>query len=250
VEKTKLIYKKMGETPLESILRFKSDNPEYKDTKIAYAGRLDPMAHGALLLLLGEECKKRDLYQGFNKVYEFQIIVGVETDAFDILGLPNGKVFQNNYDIENLEISIKNILKSFIGEIEQAYPPYSSFHVNGKPLFWYAKNDLLKTIEIPKHQVRISSLEFVDSMYKTSKELLNEILERIDLVKGDFRQKEIISNWENILSENIEIRLIKFRAEVSSGTYIRQLVKDIADKTNTSLTVFEIYRKSVGEFSL
>ena len=58
-----LLNKAIGETPLELILKFKRKNPEYENEKIAYAGRLDPMADGLLLLLLGEENKKRKSYE-------------------------------------------------------------------------------------------------------------------------------------------------------------------------------------------
>jgi len=52
----------------------------------AYAGRLDPMAHGVLVLLVGEENKKREKYEKFVKEYLFQCIFGVATDTYDILG--------------------------------------------------------------------------------------------------------------------------------------------------------------------
>ena len=52
------LYKKEGETPLEAIERFRRKNPEYRNEKMTYAGRLDPMAEGVLLVLAGNECKK------------------------------------------------------------------------------------------------------------------------------------------------------------------------------------------------
>lgn len=40
--------------------------------KKGYAGRLDPMARGVLLLLVGDENKKKTDYEFFPKVYEFR----------------------------------------------------------------------------------------------------------------------------------------------------------------------------------
>ena len=52
------IYKPVSITPLQAIEKFKLQNPCYKNQKISYPGRLDPMAQGILLLLVGNENKK------------------------------------------------------------------------------------------------------------------------------------------------------------------------------------------------
>ena len=57
------LYKPQGVTPLELIDRFRQKHPEYKDEKLGYAGRLDPMAEGILLVLVGDENKKRKTYE-------------------------------------------------------------------------------------------------------------------------------------------------------------------------------------------
>ena len=65
------VWKPQGWIPLRAVEEFKKKSPEYKDVKISYAGRLDPMAEGVLLLLVDEENKKRKVYEGFQKVYEY-----------------------------------------------------------------------------------------------------------------------------------------------------------------------------------
>lgn len=40
------LYKPVSKTPKEVIEQFKELNPAYKDIKVGYAGRLDPMARG------------------------------------------------------------------------------------------------------------------------------------------------------------------------------------------------------------
>jgi tRNA U55 pseudouridine synthase TruB len=59
MKKIILINKKEGETPLEALEFFRKKNKQYQDLKMTYAGRLDPMASGLLLLLAGEETKKK-----------------------------------------------------------------------------------------------------------------------------------------------------------------------------------------------
>ncbi|PSO45951.1 MAG: tRNA pseudouridine(55) synthase, partial [Parcubacteria group bacterium QH_9_35_7] len=62
-----LLDKPISLTPLQTIEKFKEQNPKYKDKKMSYAGRLDPMAEGLLLCLVGEENKNREEYQQLEK---------------------------------------------------------------------------------------------------------------------------------------------------------------------------------------
>ena len=55
------LYKPVGFTPLQAVERFKEENVRYKKEKISYPGRLDPMAQGVLLLLVGDETKKKNV---------------------------------------------------------------------------------------------------------------------------------------------------------------------------------------------
>ena len=61
------VYKPLGLTPLQAIVKFKKLFPDYANEKISYAGRLDPMAEGLLLLLVGEENKQRNEYEDLSK---------------------------------------------------------------------------------------------------------------------------------------------------------------------------------------
>src|SRR5579862_1783685 len=81
------IYKPAGLTPFDIIKKIKLSNTKFANLKIGYAGRLDPLAHGVLLLMIGEETKKRDQYLSLPKSYEFEVIFGLQTDTYDILGI-------------------------------------------------------------------------------------------------------------------------------------------------------------------
>jgi tRNA U55 pseudouridine synthase TruB len=84
------------------------------------------------------------------------------------------------------------------------------------------------------------------------KELQIEILRRIDLVHGDFRQEEIIKVWNEVFkkSDQQEYTVFSCVAECSSGTYIRQLVHDISEKIGTPLVTYSIKRTKVGEYTI
>jgi tRNA U55 pseudouridine synthase TruB len=89
-----LIEKNVGVTPLQAIETFRKEKPELKDLPLTYAGRLDPMAGGKLLVLIGDECKRREKYDGLDKEYEFEVLLGFASDSGDVLGLP--AAFQKN----------------------------------------------------------------------------------------------------------------------------------------------------------
>ena len=59
MKKIIVINKKEGETPLEALEDFRRKNKEYKDVKMTYAGRLDPLVSGLLLVLAGDEVREK-----------------------------------------------------------------------------------------------------------------------------------------------------------------------------------------------
>ena len=77
-----------------------------------------------------------------------------------------------------------------------------------------------------------------------------EIIRRIGLVHGDFRQEEITKKWDEVLkkSDEKEFTIFSCTAECSSGTYIRQLVADISEKIGIPLVTYSIKRTKVGEY--
>ena len=81
------LYKERGETPLERIERFRKTHPEYRKLPMSYAGRLDPMAEGVLLVLVGEENRNRETHLSLTKKYEFDVLFGFATDTYDVLGV-------------------------------------------------------------------------------------------------------------------------------------------------------------------
>src|SRR5260221_3246286 len=153
MDKLIMVYKPVGMTPLEVITSIKHKLPELADKKITYAGRLDPLAHGLLLLLIGDEIKKKEHYLSLKKTYEFEVVFGLSTDTYDLLGSledTNSKKSETN-----VNLFVNKFVSSYIGKYIQEYPPYSSKTVHGKPLFWWSKNNRLDQIEMPKHEIEI-----------------------------------------------------------------------------------------------
>ncbi|MFQ5729908.1 MAG: hypothetical protein ACE5GN_06070 [Waddliaceae bacterium] len=239
------IYKPIGISPLDVIKLLKEKNPEYRDVSITYAGRLDPMAEGILLLLTGDEVYKKEEYQKLDKEYEAEILFGFQTDTYDVLGLP--QLLHSNEVVGDIEKEIKNM----VGEISLPLPPYSSYKINGKPLFMWAREGKLGEIEIPTRTTQIYEAEVLDSLpagrhgYEVSeKDLLEKITEKINLVKGDFRQEEILEKWREVLKKKNKYLVVKARFKVSSGTYIRSIAHHLGG------VLLSLTRTKVGEFDI
>ena len=91
MDKVVNVYKPISPTPLQVVEKFREKHPEYAESKISYAGRLDPLAEGVLLLLIDKENKKREKYQKLDKEYEFEVLFGAATDTYDLLGIVDDK---------------------------------------------------------------------------------------------------------------------------------------------------------------
>jgi len=256
LKKILLLNKKEGETPLFALESFRKKNKEYEDVKMTYAGRLDPMASGLLLVLTGEETKNKEKYLALDKEYEFEVLFGFATDTYDILGkvvtptnLPLNKgEARRGFALKNL---IKKNLKFFTGKFIQKYPIYSSKTVKGKQLFQYARGG--EDVEIPEREVFVKGLKFLRLRKISNKKLLENIEKRIKKVKGDFRQKEILKIWRKNLSVKHSMfdtgfYVAGFKVKCSSGTYVRAISNSLGEKMGIPALAFSIKRTKIGNW--
>ena len=107
----------------------------FSNTKVGHTGTLDPMATGVLPICIGKATKLSDTFTQKDKIYSVKMLLGVETDTYDITGKI---VFAN--PISNDEIYIKERIKRFIGKQMQIPPKYSAIKVNGKKAYEYARS--------------------------------------------------------------------------------------------------------------
>jgi len=247
-----LAYKEIGQTPLEVINQLKQINSELDSEKITYAGRLDPMAHGLLLLLVGEEGKKRDQYLALPKTYEFEVMFGLQTDTYDLLGYAEESEIK--LVSKNVNIFVNTFVENHIGKQWQFYPPYSSKPVDGKPLFWWAKNNKLAEITIPKHQIEIYEFQNIAIGEVTLKEIKLKIEQAIPHIHGDFRQEKILKRWEQVFGneENRKGKLLTatFHITCSSGTYVRELAHQMGQELGCGAIAGDILRTNIGNYTL
>jgi tRNA pseudouridine(55) synthase len=234
-----LTYKNLGETPLECLERIRVEKGIDPNTPMTYAGRLDPLAEGTLLILVGDECKNKEKYLGLDKEYEVEVLFGITTDTGDALGMITE---HSNTEVGPLQID----LQKYVGKFSQPYPAYSSKTANGTQLHELARRNELPD-EMPEKEVEIYEIKQIGSVNKINDvQLLERILNNIDLVKGDFRQEEIKKKWGEALSaSNQEFSLIKISVKCSSGTYMRSLAESIGKDAGMGAFALSIKRTKI-----
>ena len=240
-------YKEIGETPLEVIVRTRAEFSIPEGIPITYAGRLDPMAEGVLILLTGDKVHEKEKFNNLDKEYEFKILFGFSTDTYDLLGRIN-----NTDDVIFKSATFEKALQAFKGKSKQEYPPYSSKTIDGMPLFEYARKGRLHEIEIPTRDIEIKELEPLKKENISSSELRDYIRENISKVKGDFRQKETLDLWNAYVDNSMKTSfdIATCRVFCTSGTYVRALVNDIGKQLTTPTTTFSIKRTVVGRYKI
>ena len=143
-----VLQKKRGETPLEILEQVEITNlgehPELQNAPLAYAGRLDPMAEGKLLVLIGDECKKQSSHTKLDKEYEVEIVLDLKTDTGDVLGLAEyggmsssetileKRVRQQHLQCEAFTLAHAEIKKALRRELGAHSRKYSSFFVEDR----------------------------------------------------------------------------------------------------------------------
>ncbi len=250
MKKVLCVFKPMGWTSLQAVRHIRKILPEYNGQKLGYAGTLDPMASGLLLILANEENKKRPDYLLLPKTYEFEVLFGVSTDTYDILG----KIKKSGFDFGDINLkSIKEAVKSFSGEIVQSIPPYSAIRIKGKPLFKWARDDRLYEIEIKPRKRKVFNIKATGLYYVSASDLKANISSAIDKVKGNFRQKEIQKNWRKLFkkfSPELTFPVVKIKIKCAKGTYVRSIANDFGKHFSLPSLALSIIRTQIGSFSL
>jgi tRNA pseudouridine55 synthase len=224
---------------------------------MTYAGRLDPMASGLLIILAGEETKNKEKYLALPKEYEFEVLFGFATDTYDILGKVIKKFkkpARNAFSIADAVGAIQKNLKYFTGKFKQKYPAYSSRTVAGKPMFAYARAG--EEVEIPEREVFVKSLKLLKIKKISRTKLLQNIEKRIKKVNGDFRQKEILKIWRKNLnskgggnSSALKYYIASFKIKCGSGTYVRGIANSLGENIGVPALAYSIKRTKIGKWT-
>lgn len=180
--------------------------------KIGHAGTLDPFATGLLLMAIGRGATKRiSEFVGLPKTYLATFVLGETTETLDT---ETEVVQDENWD--DLVISDDHIIDAItgmIGSSTQIPPMHSAIKKGGKKLYELAREG--------KEIVR-------DARPIT--------IHRFQLLQPAKRSKERIE---------LEVQL-----SVSSGTYIRAIARDLAQKLGTIGYTSVLRRTAIDTFSI
>lgn len=242
-----------GEKP--GLPKKRPDRQKDRPLPLAYAGRLDPMASGKLLVLIGEECKRQGRYHDLDKAYTFEVLFGVATDTQDVLGRIK--------KIEIPDLSKERIHKAattFTGQITLPYPHFSSKTVRGKPLHVWTLEGRLNEIIIPTKTSTIYRLQCTNITNKTGADIYQEVSQKIETIPpvtderkalgNDFRRVDVRADWKQFYDTHQAdtFTIATFSCIASSGTYMRTLAEVIARECGTSGLAYSIHRTIIGRY--
>jgi tRNA pseudouridine55 synthase len=151
-----LVDKHLGISSFDVIRKIKKNSSQ---KKIGHAGTLDPLASGLLIVLFGKGTKTAQYFNQLNKIYEFEITLGVQTSTGDREGsiIKKASVFKS-YSVPE----INNCLSSFVGKHFQVPPVYSALKHKGKPYYYYARKN--EPIEIESREIEIYSIKLISQV--------------------------------------------------------------------------------------
>lgn len=243
------IYKPAGYTPLQALELFRTEQAMSRDLPLTYAGRLDPMAEGLLIVLAGEAVHRKEGFLKLDKKYTVTALLGVETDSFDLLGMPKQIMPPLTSPILG-EGQIQHLLPSYVGDITLPLPLYSSPPVDGKPLFAHAQQHTMEAHEAPMRTTHVFSCE-LKNMGALDAHIVTEYMRAtIATIDGEFRQEAILRAWGDLLSTISALHTFTLDIHCSSGTYIRSLVNTLGVELGTGASVYSLVRTQVGNFKL
>ena len=128
-----------------------------KIRKIGHAGTLDPFATGLLIVGIGREFTKRlSIFQNKDKEYIATLRLGAESDTFD----REGKILEKKVKEIPERKEIEEVLKGFLGEIDQIPPLFSAKKIRGKKLYEFARKGI--KVELKPQRVKILEISILD----------------------------------------------------------------------------------------
>jgi tRNA pseudouridine55 synthase len=134
----------LGSTDIVSKVKRALREGGYPKVKVGHGGTLDPLASGVLPVALGEATKLAGRMLDADKVYEFTIRFGEETDTLDA----EGAVVATS-EVRPTPEQVETVLERFRGEIEQVPPAYSALKLEGRRAY-----DLARAGEAPELKAR------------------------------------------------------------------------------------------------
>jgi tRNA pseudouridine55 synthase len=125
--------------------------------RAGHTGTLDPRASGVLVILIGPAVRLSEYVSASDKRYQAIIRMGASTDTFDADGR---FVRPSNVTVNVPESQFEEVLKTFVGEIEQTPPPYSAVKIRGRRAYDMARRG--EEVQIAPRKINVYHLEVLE----------------------------------------------------------------------------------------
>lgn len=148
-----LLDKPLGESSNHALQRVKR---LYDARKAGHTGSLDPLADGMLPICFGDATKLSAFLLDADKHYWFRVRLGISTATGDA----EGEVLDER-PVEGIDRArVEQVLRDFVGEIEQLPPMFSALKHQGKRLYELAREGV--EVEREPRAVTIHELQLLD----------------------------------------------------------------------------------------
>lgn len=128
--------------------------------RIGYAGTLDPLASGLMILAIGEYTKLLPYLEAKDKVYRVTVRLGQVSNTYDADGEISDVAVEHIPSREEIELVLK---ENFQGEIQQIPPKFSAIQIDGKRAYDLARKG--REFELKARSVQIFSSKALDYIY-------------------------------------------------------------------------------------
>lgn len=127
-----------------------------KKLKVGHAGTLDPLATGVMILCTGKATKRIEELQYHTKEYVATLQLGATTPSFD-LEHPIDATYPTSHITRE---RVEQVLKGFVGSIEQVPPAYSACKIEGERAYNLARNG--EEVTLKAKTLVIDEIELLD----------------------------------------------------------------------------------------
>ena len=181
--------------------------------RVGHAGTLDPMATGVLVLGINRATKLLTFLVGCDKTYTATIRLGQSTNTDDA----DGEI-ASAHDVSGLSDEVVRLgVAALTGELAQVPSSVSAIKVNGQRS--YARVRAGQDVVLPARPVTVRRFDILDQR----------------VVQGLQKHR---------------VRDVDVEVEVSSGTYVRALARDLGEALGVGGHLTALRRTRVGRFGV
>lgn len=184
--------------------------------RVGHAGTLDPMATGVLVLGVGRGTRLITYLVGCDKGYSATIRLGQSTTTDDAEGEATGSPGASGLTRTQVEAAALRLT----GPISQVPPAFSAIKVAGRRSYAAARAG--EQVDLPARDVVVSRLEIVG----------------------------VAARPVGAGEASVPVVDVDVRVEVSSGTYVRALARDLGADLGVGGHLTRLRRTRVGGFGL